>query len=258
MERGDRRLHMLHLFVHNKCSEWFWFILPERWGEGEVEMDKEGKQGRGHLWMTETCNIWQVRDVGVWYSKMKGPWQGSKGDEHHGTQCWGSYRIIGWWDTRKEEAAFMQKPLWDVPGDIHLFPRFVLSFKKETNLVGFPSLWLNSHTQGEVNPTFHCNGTCRGTGHSTWESFICMLANTWRNPTTASHSLLWARLCWFPMQGPCREETAWLHIVSPRVCPIRAFDWGFCEKAAPFTLIISCFTIFLSCFSFFLIIGFSL
>lgn len=36
----------------------------------------------------------------------------------------------------------------------------------------------------------------------TWESFICMLANTCKKPTTASHSLLWARLCWFPIHGP--------------------------------------------------------
>lgn len=37
----------------------------------------------------------------------------------------------------------------------------------------------------------------------TWDSFICMWANTWRKPTTASHSLLCARLCWLPVQGPC-------------------------------------------------------
>lgn len=36
----------------------------------------------------------------------------------------------------------------------------------------------------------------------TRESFICMWAKTWRNPTTASHSRLWARLCWFPVHGP--------------------------------------------------------
>ena len=235
---------MLHLFVHNKCSQWFWFILPERWG-GEVEMDTERKRGKGHLWMTEACNIRQVRHIDVWYSKMKGLWPGSKGEEHHGTQCWGTYKIIGWWDTRKEEAAFMQKPPWDAPEDIHLFPGFGFFLfgwfffffwssvlRMRPNLFGFPSLWLNSHTHKgklkgkEVNPTFHCNETCRGTGHSTWESFICMLANTWRNPTTASHSLLWARLCWFPMQGPCREETAWFHMVSARACPIRTFDWG--------------------------------
>lgn len=37
----------------------------------------------------------------------------------------------------------------------------------------------------------------------TWESFICMWAKTWRKPTTASHKRLWARLCWFPVHGPC-------------------------------------------------------
>ena len=36
----------------------------------------------------------------------------------------------------------------------------------------------------------------------TWDSFICMWANTWRKPTTASQSLLWAKLCWLPVQGP--------------------------------------------------------
>lgn len=36
----------------------------------------------------------------------------------------------------------------------------------------------------------------------TWDSFICMWANTWRKPTTASHSLLCARLCWLPVHGP--------------------------------------------------------
>ena len=40
----------------------------------------------------------------------------------------------------------------------------------------------------------------------TWDSFICMLAKTCRKPTTASHSLLWARLCWFPIHGPWRER----------------------------------------------------
>lgn len=42
---------------------------------------------------------------------------------------------------------------------------------------------------------------CRHEEH-TWDNFICMLAKTCKNPTTASHSLLWAKLCWFPMHGP--------------------------------------------------------
>lgn len=36
----------------------------------------------------------------------------------------------------------------------------------------------------------------------TWDSFICICAKTCRKPTTASHRRLWARLCWFPVQGP--------------------------------------------------------
>lgn len=44
-----------------------------------------------------------------------------------------------------------------------------------------------------------------GGGCPTCDSFICMWANTWRKPTTASQSRLWARLCWLPVQGPCRE-----------------------------------------------------
>lgn len=33
-----------------------------------------------------------------------------------------------------------------------------------------------------------------------------MLANTCKKPTTASHSLLCAKLCWFPIQGPCEKH----------------------------------------------------
>lgn len=40
----------------------------------------------------------------------------------------------------------------------------------------------------------------------TCDNFICMLAKTCKKPTTASHSLLWARLCWFPMHGPWRAQ----------------------------------------------------
>lgn len=48
------------------------------------------------------------------------------------------------------------------------------------------------------------------TDEYTWESFICICAKTWRNPTTASHRRLWARLCWFPVHGPCVNTlTVW-------------------------------------------------
>jgi len=43
------------------------------------------------------------------------------------------------------------------------------------------------------------NDNCRP---ESCESFICMLANKCKKPTTASQSLLWARACWFPSQGP--------------------------------------------------------
>lgn len=43
-------------------------------------------------------------------------------------------------------------------------------------------------------------------GLSTWDSFICMFAKTCKKPTTASHSLLWAKLCWFPIHGPCKKN----------------------------------------------------
>ena len=48
--------------------------------------------------------------------------------------------------------------------------------------------------------------------YRTWDSFICMLANTCKKPTTASHSLLWAKLCWFPIHGPWRTERWWENI----------------------------------------------
>lgn len=50
-----------------------------------------------------------------------------------------------------------------------------------------------------------CKSTCKPA--HTWDNFICMLANTCRKPTTASHSRLWARLCWFPMHGPWGKKT---------------------------------------------------
>lgn len=46
----------------------------------------------------------------------------------------------------------------------------------------------------------------------TCASFIIMWAKTWRNPTIASHSLLWARDCWLPVQGPWRERLSATHI----------------------------------------------
>lgn len=46
----------------------------------------------------------------------------------------------------------------------------------------------------------------------TCASFIIMWAKTWRNPTIASHSLLWARDCWLPVQGPWRERLSVTHI----------------------------------------------
>lgn len=115
----------------------------------------------------------------------------------------------------------MQKPVWDPPLPQPLPRRqeaffsvshFGLQFKKlRPDMHGLSSLWSSSHiTMGtprsedwlSISQQWHVQGM----GHSTWESFICILAKTWRKPTTASHSLLWARLCWLPMQGPCGEE----------------------------------------------------
>lgn len=40
----------------------------------------------------------------------------------------------------------------------------------------------------------------------TCASFIIMWAKTWRKPTIASHSLLWARDCWLPLHGPWNKR----------------------------------------------------
>lgn len=106
----------------------------------------------------------------------------------------------------------MQKPVWDPREASVSVSHFGLQLKKlRPNMHDLSSLWSNSHiTMGtprsedrlSISQQWHVQGM----GHSTWDSFICILAKTWRKPTTASHSLLWARLCWLPMQGPCGEE----------------------------------------------------
>jgi hypothetical protein len=64
----------------------------------------------------------------------------------------------------------------------------------------------------------------------TCDNFICMFAKTCRKPTTASHNLLWARLCWFPMHGPWNKTSAivkcnwWLTSVSD------SFKWQQCWR----------------------------
>lgn len=104
----------------------------------------------------------------------------------------------------------MHMPLWEPPWrhSTHYGPQLQ---KWHLICMVFSCLRSSSHihkgkTKGWRPLSISSQQNVWETGHSTWESFICMLANTWRKPTTASHSLLWARLCWFPMQGPYGEK----------------------------------------------------
>lgn len=49
---------------------------------------------------------------------------------------------------------------------------------------------------------YHSKRETTGVVCGTCASFIIMWAKTWRKPTMASHSLLWASDCWLPVQGP--------------------------------------------------------
>ena len=54
----------------------------------------------------------------------------------------------------------------------------------------------------------------------TCASFIIMWAKTWRNPTIASHSLLWLSDCWLPVHGPWREKPCVTCIKAESKCQI--------------------------------------
>lgn len=148
MKRGDQLLHMLHLFGHNKCSEWFCFILPERWG-----VRRRGRDGRGEAKVREKGYV-DYRDMQHRTDQTRLVvfinWQNSdKEAKQIGTtesMCWGNYekiRLVG----HKEGSCIHAKAHMGCPpgGVYSCLPFWPSVLKMRPNLHGFSSLWSSSY-----------------------------------------------------------------------------------------------------------------